>query len=284
MPANTDVKTRGDFLKHLRAVCARRVRFFRQPVALPGQSELPTDMELLRLFFVNKFPGEFTPSDVQCRHFGAAWVTAIGSSACFTAGTRESGKAARFVKTDFVKRLRAYLDHLIAITPHPAPAFRPVLDESDEEDDNVGEVKSEDEEIVVPGSFDPNSFLSSDPSTRLSTKQNLGFLFWLASRAHSPVVFAQGYRELLTQQELMHLCGCGIAGGVGISACVNPAHLRLGSHKENQVHKAYHQILRSLPVAATPGVQGQVLRGDPSTLLAAWKGSRPDGFSIDDLL
>lgn len=46
-------------------------------------------------------------------------------------------------------------------------------------------------------------------------------------------------------QFILHLCGCGICKSKSRGGCCNPAHLRIGSRKENEMHKAFHFVIQN---------------------------------------
>ncbi|KFY86872.1 hypothetical protein V498_07355 [Pseudogymnoascus sp. VKM F-4517 (FW-2822)] len=46
-------------------------------------------------------------------------------------------------------------------------------------------------------------------------------------------------------QHILHLCGCGICKSNSCGACCNPAHLRIGTGKENEMHKAFHLVIQN---------------------------------------
>ncbi|OBT78254.1 hypothetical protein VF21_02980 [Pseudogymnoascus sp. 05NY08] len=44
---------------------------------------------------------------------------------------------------------------------------------------------------------------------------------------------------------ILHLCGCGICKSNARGGCCNPAHLRIGTRKENEMHKAFHLVIQN---------------------------------------
>jgi hypothetical protein len=109
------------------------------------------------------------------------------------------------------------------------------------------------------GEFGPEdvSFHASQHA-RVSTKMRAATLGYLRGFSRDPERLCEETHRLRTERNafVLHLCGCGMPytnnTGALVPGCCEWSHLRLGSSKENALHKMYHSVMGKAMVADYP--------------------------------
>ena len=248
-PRSYEPPSRSDHLKNL-------VRVFRRRGC---------DWEDFAAFLGWLFENPSSPhalSVLPCRHDparGPQSHTPTEYPPCRTSGTKDNGKAMKFVSFDIRELARKWCtDNTFEKLKVNAPAFPIALDwaeidfERDESlDQAVGagcDAWVEEAGLRMGAEHSSSPLHSSDAgAARVTTGIRVHVLAYLAGYRNDMVALQSAYHRLRdTSLPILHLCGCGICGpGKG---CTEPTHLRLGTQAENITHAHCHAVLSCLTV------------------------------------
>jgi hypothetical protein len=195
-----------------------------------------------------------------CRHDpakGPLCHTFSGTTCCMTSGTKDNGKAMKFVSFDLRDSAREWCategHSKLAITEasvKASPAIQPeedVLDDSvlDEQEAGDEDTWAEQLGLNMSAEFSSSPLHSSVvDAPRTSTGIRAHVLAYLAKFRADPAELEVQYRLLRdTPTPILHLCGCGICNHG--PACIEPGHLRLGNQRENLNHAHWHAMLKA---------------------------------------
>jgi hypothetical protein len=188
---------RGDHLKNLARVFRRR-----------GCDWADLGQFLHWLFYDQESPHRL--SNLNCRHDPSGLGHSYnGSRPCTTTGTRDKGKAMKFVSFDLRILARKWCSE---------------------------------NGFQLAGSSSPLRS-SQEEGGRRSTGLRVHILAFLCNYWDDPVQLEGQWNALITTQApLLHLCGCGVCHNQD-RACTEPSHLRLGTREENDYQTGWHQLL-----------------------------------------
>ena len=241
--------TRGDHLKNL-------VRIFRRRGCDWGEFG-----DFLCYLFETS---PFRLSALGCRHspsHGDLAHTAEGTLPCRTCGSKDSGKAMKFVSYDLRVLARQWcMDqghvYLSIADRHQrsAPVFSITREDNTLDDSVIDSSVAGDEDtwaeslglgLAAWGSSSPLRS-SQEDATRTSTGVRVHVLAYLYRFWDSPVQLEMAYHRLRDSSDsILHLCGCGICRH-GDKGCTEPSHLYLGTQQENLSHAHWHAVLENL--------------------------------------
>jgi len=240
---------RGDHLKNL-------VRIFRRRGC---DWEVFGDF-LEWLFYSQESPNRL--SVLSCRHDPAKGVNAHvydGTTCCMTSGTRDNGKAMKFVSFDIRSLAREWCERegysklrVTEASRRVVPVFPIETEVGVLDDDELDELSGADEDtwaeqlgLDMSAEFSSSPLHTSDAgASRTSTGIRAHVLAYLARFRAVPAELEVQYRLLRdTSAPILHLCGCGICNHG--KACIEPSHLRLGTQQENINHGHWHAMLNA---------------------------------------
>lgn len=238
---------RGDHLKNLARVFRRR-----------GCDWADFGQFLHWLFYDHESPHRL--SDLNCRHDPSNRNHSFNNSRpCQTTGTKDKGKAMKFVSFDLRALARQWCREngftLLAVADRQTRNTPCVFPQRHED----GDLSSDDDFVDSAGAGDDDSWAvtvglgmsrygvssplrsSIEPEEkRVTTGLRVHVLAYLARWWDDSAELEKNWDLLVgTSTSILHLCGCGICHN-GDKACTEPSHLRLGTQKENDYHTAWH--------------------------------------------
>lgn len=240
-----DETGRKPFLRKMRAICDRYAVH-----AVSVDAQAVEGIELLRRFMRDELPKCYPLTPCTCHHAGDRLPP--GVPMCASGGTPDTSKQRKangFVMASAKNYLRKWLAKLV-------PEDVEVDDEDlvDSEDEGSGDEIGDDEEpsqVTIASSYNAGHYPSTPVAQRSgahrkSTKGRLMVLYYLSAQASTRKSFLEAYRALCdVNTQLVHLCGCGLAGEGMASACVVGSHVKVATADLNRRHTHYHHVLRN---------------------------------------